>query len=53
MADAEMLRYATRALLKSPAFSGAVIVILAITIGATSGTFSAVHAILLTPLPIS
>src|SRR6185295_4752777 len=45
------LRQAFRVLSKAPAFSGLVILILAVGIGATSTIFSVVHAVLLRPLP--
>jgi putative ABC transport system permease protein len=43
------LRLTIRYLLKRPGYSSAVIAILALAIAATSGIFSAVHAVLLAP----
>jgi putative ABC transport system permease protein len=45
------LRYTWRSLWKAPAFAAAVIVTLALGIGANASIFSVVHAMLLAPLP--
>ncbi|MEO7964960.1 MAG: ABC transporter permease, partial [Gemmatimonadaceae bacterium] len=47
------LRFATRSLLKQPAFSAAAIVTLAFGIGATAAVFAVVNGVLLKPLPYS
>ena len=45
------VRYAVRALAHAPAFSLAVIAVLALGIGANAATFSLINAVLLKPLP--
>src|SRR5512140_2283951 len=47
------LRFATRVLLKQRVFTGVVLVLLGLGIGANSALFSVVHAALLRPLPFA
>lgn len=45
------IRFALRSLAKSPAFSGVIVAMIALAIGANSAIFSVLHAVVLRPLP--
>jgi len=47
------VHFATRSLLRAPAFTGVVVATLALGIGANSAVFSVVDAVLLHPLPVA
>ena len=48
----EDVRYARRALAAQLPFAAAVVLILGVAIGANSGVFALVNAVLLSPLPL-